>query len=532
MICFSSRCEPRAASVPAPRMSPASSSGTSSREENYGCIKEDGIGRERGGKRADSTSHNLPHLPLASTSSAADDAATASALSAALLPLFPPVSAAWAYGSGVFSQRQQRIWGSESEYPRPSVDLLLAVPDPRQWHEANLRSNPGHYSSPARGLLGAAGISWLAESVGPGAWFNSGVRATVAAVVGEEGEEEEGKGKGKRRENLTVRLKYGVFSEEALLSDLESWGELYLAGRLQKPTLRLSTAASYSPGATTPSSPSSFASQLEAALEANAASALAAALLLLPPTFAHSCLLSTLVSLSYSGDVRVAAAAEDPMKVENIVRGTGRRRLDGLYSRHLCLSSSPSSTSSSSSPPSSSVASAAGLVPLCDGSAWAQDPRRDARRSLMELLPEKVRRKVVEAAPCPSSSWRSSATASSSSRPPSSPFHFASPAPLSSSSSLVASSVRSALTSTVRSSSARAALVGLVSAGPAGAVSRKEFFVSSQVFSSEEEKRRRREKAHSFFPLRSFDYFQSRTKQASYALAKLRKGGWGGGGTR
>jgi hypothetical protein len=438
-------------------MFPASSGGTASSERSSACIEEDDRGREWGGNGADAISRRHHQHPLTSTASAADDAAAASALSAALLPLFPPVSAAWAYGSGVFSQ-QKSDSSTLSSPLRPSVDLLFAVPDPRRWHEDNLRSNPGHYSSLARGLLGAGGISWLAESVAPGVWFNSGVRIAAAALGGGE---EGGKGGEKQTTFASTVLKYGVFSEGALLSDLESWGELYLAGRLQKPTLRLSP----SPPESSPSPSSSFASELEAALEANAASALAAALLLLPPTFSHSRLLSTLVSLSYSGDLRMAAAAEDPMKVEKIVRGTGRRRLDGLYSRHLCLSSPPLNSSFSSS----RVASAAGLVPLCDGNAWAQDPRRESRRGLVELLPKKVRPKVVAGAAAPSSSSPSSSssiftsfscsTASSSPPPP-----------------LFASSVRSALASTVRSSSARAALVGLVSAGPAGAVSRKGVF--------------------------------------------------------
>ena len=418
--------------------------------------------RETREKGTDSISlqHCHHHLPLASTASSADDAVAASALSATLLPLLPPASAAWAYGSGVFSQ-QQRDLNSQSS-PRPSVDLLLAVRDPRGWHAENLDRNPTHYSSLARSrvlLGGSAGICWLAENVGPGVWFNSGVRVEErgGGGGGEEGSEEGGT----LPPTPPTTLKYGVFSENALLSDLETWGELYLAGRLQKPTLRL-------PLETTKGTENSFASRLEAALERNTAAALAAALLLLPPTFSHSRLLSTLVSLSYSGDVRVAAAAEDPLKVDKIVRGTGRRRLDGLYSRHLpfpfsspslsspsSLSSSSSSSSCSSSQSPSSpvpVAAAAGLIPLCGGEAWAQDPRGENRRELVGLLPERVRRRVEVVKEGASSSSLS-------------------PFSSSSSPSLLASSVRVALASTVRSSSARAAFVGLVSAGPAGAVS-------------------------------------------------------------
>ena len=449
------------------RMAPASSGGTPSDESS----SSDSIGgddrgeRERRGRKG-TDAIGLRHLlPLASTSSPGDDAAAASALSAALLPLLPPASAAWAYGSGVFSQGSP-VASLPPPKPgpplRPSVDLLLAVADPERWHAANLRRNPGHYSSLARcGLAGAgpAGISWLADNVGPGVWFNSGVRVGGGGGVGGEGSE--GEESGASSPSSPTTLKYGVFSERALLADLEAWGELYLAGRLQKPTLRLPLPAADADAATG-SGGADFASRLEAALERNAAAALAAALLLLPATFSHARLLSTLVSLSYSGDVRVAAAAEDPRKVERIVRGTGRARLDRLYSRHLplapCASSpspspspSPSSCSSSSA---SAVASAAGLVPLCGGNSWAQDPRWGSRRELVALLPERVRRRVGAAG-----GGSPSGPVPPSSSPPPPP-------------SLLASSVRAALASTVRSSSARAALVGIISAGPAGAVSR------------------------------------------------------------
>ena len=499
-------------------MPPASSGGAPSGESSSNSASEDGDrererGEEKGSGSIRRQSHRHHHLPLASTSSPADDAAAASALSAALLPLLPPASAAWAYGSGVFSQQPGGApsgpRGGEDVVvhapPRPSVDLLLAVADPERWHEDNLRRNPHHYSPLARGfagggLLGSLGggggapssgrICWFAESVGPGVWFNSGVRVGGGGGAAGGGAEEGrrrggggGAGGGGGRaaassdsdSDSATTLKYGVFSERALLADLESWGELYLAGRLQKPTLRLplptppaketttaeaATEEEEAEAARGGTDASSFASRLEAALERNAAAALAAALLLLPATFSHSRLLSTLVSLSYSGDVRLAAAAEDPRKVERIVLGTGRARLDGLYSRHLpfpcplsssssvsssASSSSSSSASSSPASSSSSVASAAGLVPLCGGNAWAQDPRRESRRELVGLLPEGVQRKVVaeerRAAffPSPSSSSSSSSFSSSLKRSPS----YFSPSPP----SLLASSVRAALAS-------------------------------------------------------------------------------------
>ena len=78
---------------------------------------------------------------------------------AAALSALPPFSAAWAYGSAVFAQ--PGLYGTSAGAPLsqppppPMVDFLVAVRDPAAWHTANLRANPGHYTSwVARSLLG------------------------------------------------------------------------------------------------------------------------------------------------------------------------------------------------------------------------------------------------------------------------------------------------------------------------------------------------------------------------------------------
>ena len=64
-------------------------------------------------------------------------------------------------------------------------------------------------------------------------------------------------------------IKYGVVATSAMCTDLSDWSTLYVAGRLHKPVTHL-----MAPSPT-----------LAAAQEANLDSAVAAALLLLPPSF-------------------------------------------------------------------------------------------------------------------------------------------------------------------------------------------------------------------------------------------------------
>lgn len=102
-------------------------------------------------------------------------------------------------------------------------------------------------------------------------------------------------------------IKYGVASLAGLQRDLASWDALYLAGRMQKPTLTLG-----------PLHPAVAAAQ-----EHNLQSAVRASLLLLPETFTLRELLHTVCGLSYAGDLRMGLA-EDSKKVERIVEGAGQ----------------------------------------------------------------------------------------------------------------------------------------------------------------------------------------------------------------
>ncbi|XP_043207787.1 phosphatidate cytidylyltransferase, mitochondrial-like [Amphibalanus amphitrite] len=189
------------------------------------------------------------------------------------LTLFPgSMSLAFAYGSGVFSQKNNAKSGQ-------MVDFIFAVDDPQGWHEANIAKNPRHYSFLK--YLGSGTVSSWQKDYGAKVYFN-----TLVPV-----------------ENGTI--KYGVISTAALLSDLLDWDTLYVAGRLHKPCRILRPPAS---------------DDLSTALRLNLQSALHTALLLLPSHFSERELYTKIASLSYIGDFRMWVG-EDKNKVSNIVDG-------------------------------------------------------------------------------------------------------------------------------------------------------------------------------------------------------------------
>ncbi|PNH10220.1 Mitochondrial translocator assembly and maintenance protein 41, partial [Tetrabaena socialis] len=230
---------------------------------------------------------------------------------AGIVKHFPPVTYAFAYGSGAFNQpglydaseplhspsgvpsvgseaasdaRQASGAGastsaaapgsgSTSSDSKPMMDFIFAVHDAHKWHEQ---------------------VCGLAEAVGVGVHFNTLVQL-----------------------DAQTSIKYGVVEASALQRDLTCWTHLYVAGRMHKPTAPL-----------LPPPPA-----LEEAAMANRHHALATALVLLPPTFTEEELLRTVVGLSYGGDVRLAVGAEDPHKVARIVNGSW----DALYGMYIPL---------------------------------------------------------------------------------------------------------------------------------------------------------------------------------------------------
>ncbi|CAJ1412611.1 unnamed protein product [Effrenium voratum] len=105
-----------------------------------------------------------------------------------------------------------------------------------------------------------------------------------------------------------VTAKYGVITFADLLQDLENWRSLYIAGRMQKPHLL-----------TWHRDAADAQQRLDVAVVKNRRSALAAALLSASEeSLSVASLLSSVVGLSYGGDIRVGLA-ENPNKVRNIV---------------------------------------------------------------------------------------------------------------------------------------------------------------------------------------------------------------------
>jgi len=106
-------------------------------------------------------------------------------------------------------------------------------------------------------------------------------------------------------------FKLGVAESSKAIQRLKDWdNSFYLPGRLQKPTLMISSASD------------DIAESFEAAQKRNLSAALRAAALALPPEklsdFSLYDLYSSLVGLSYLGDIRVGVA-ENPKKTHNIV---------------------------------------------------------------------------------------------------------------------------------------------------------------------------------------------------------------------
>ncbi|CAL5226064.1 g8877 [Coccomyxa viridis] len=138
--------------------------------------------------------------------------------------------------------------------------------------------NPDHYSMISS--LQPSMMCSLCEVIGRGVHFNA-----YAAVGGQE-------------------IKYGLISTSALLCDLWTWENMFIAGRLHKPVLVLAEDAI-----------------INDAVRANLDFALAAALLLLPEQFSSQALMESICGLSYTGDIRMTWG-EDRQKVQRIVRGS------------------------------------------------------------------------------------------------------------------------------------------------------------------------------------------------------------------
>ena len=227
-----------------------------------------------------------------------------------ILQSFPSdLAYAFGYGSGVFAQTDPKL-PSHTVNPEaedlPMIDLILSTSNVEDWHRKNLAINANHYSFLPR-VLGP-GFTLTIQKFGAGVYFNPMVQI------------------GSRRKRL---VKYGVIDHDALKKDLMEWQCMYIAGRMHKPTHSLIDSDEI----------------MMLQQDYNLKYAMATALLLLSENY-HSQdgnndidignVFEVISGLSYIGDPRVAAGAEDPRKVEKLVRSEGQlTRFRDVYRHQL-----------------------------------------------------------------------------------------------------------------------------------------------------------------------------------------------------
>jgi translocator assembly and maintenance protein 41 len=276
----------------------------------------------------------------------------------AILRQFPPVTYAFAYGSGVFPQSAATA-SRPSDSPHPNapeailkwqkgggkmIDFILTPRFSQHFHSLNLREHRDHYSF--LGSLGSGVVSHVQEKYGAGAYFNPYV------VV-----------------NGTM-IKYAVVNYETLLRDLTDWDTLYFAGRLHKPVKILHEEPN-----------------LRVANQRNLLSAVRCALLLLPQTFTEKELYSTIAGLSYQGDPRMQYGSENPKKIDNIVTHQIR---NFRYLYHDLIMSLPNILYADES----SVRSDGWMENHKLDQKMQQDMDPERRATMIRRLPKKFREKV------------------------------------------------------------------------------------------------------------------------------------------
>jgi hypothetical protein len=177
----------------------------------------------------------------------------------------------YGYGSGVFKQ-------SNTDGSKPLTDVIFVVPDIRQWHQDNIALNYGDYS-----VIGRIHLS----------------RKNIAKLKG--------------RNHITYfseikdgeyTFKYGVIEVEDFKRGLNTWDNIFTAGRFHKPVMEIKSR-----------------DDIREAISYNKDCALMLACLFSEEVTTREEIYRNLCGLSYLGDARMAIA-ENPHKVENIVEGS------------------------------------------------------------------------------------------------------------------------------------------------------------------------------------------------------------------
>lgn len=182
----------------------------------------------------------------------------------------PESRAVYGYGSGVFKQASSK--------GKPLTDVIFLVDDIKDWHLTNMRMNPKDYSllgkvylskSSLEKIKGINGITYFSE-------INGG----------------------------EYTFKYGVIEVLDFINGLDTWGNIFMAGRFHKPVLELKSET-----------------KIRDSIDYNRRCALMIACLFCDKEVTDREIYNKLCGLSYLGDARMAIA-ENPHKVENIVEGS------------------------------------------------------------------------------------------------------------------------------------------------------------------------------------------------------------------
>lgn len=183
----------------------------------------------------------------------------------------PEAVGIYGYGSGVFKQE------GYSEAEKPQIDIIFLVDDLKEWHYENMEKNPNDYSMLGKLHIYRSSIDKL----------KGNNKITYYSHIYENG----------------YRFKYGVMEEVDFLSSLNSWGNFFIAGRFQKPVLKIK------------------GNEIEdKAIDYNRKQAMLVAAMLSGNKVTKQEFYKNICALSYNGALRMQIA-ENPHKVENIVNG-------------------------------------------------------------------------------------------------------------------------------------------------------------------------------------------------------------------
>lgn len=133
-----------------------------------------------------------------------------------LRQIFPPVEFAF---FGNFINRYKRQIKTKQ---LPSIDVIMAVKDPIEFHKANLKMNKTHYTYFVRSTHGR--IVHKMQNIGARMHFNI-IRLdnNDEIKVMSDGEEQ------------SVKMRYGIISLDDMLRDLQHWETLLSSSFMQRP---------------------------------------------------------------------------------------------------------------------------------------------------------------------------------------------------------------------------------------------------------------------------------------------------------